>query len=333
MLSSYRGKCPFRVYILSKPVKYGFKIWIVADIPTAYCSFFQVYLGKTGSAPEKNQGSRVVKDLCQHMYDSGRNVTMDNLFTDVTLAQDLLQRRMTIVGTMRKSRAAIPREMLPDRHREVTSSLFGFHDQMTIVSYVPKRNKSVVLLSTMHHDNKISLADDKKPDIILNYNSTKGAVDTLDKMCRQYSTKRGTRRWPLSLFYSLLDIAAHNSSVVWFACHPEWQTGFKDRRRRFILEMGKALCLPLVQSRRNNPAICYQPQVKRALEYLGMPPPKHPVVAHQEDRCRGRCYLCNRHKEMKVNNKCEKCGRFVCGSHGDKKTVYTCKVECDNDDV
>ena len=100
----------------------------MADVPTAYCGFFQVYLGKTGEAPEKNQGSCVVKDLCQHMYDSGRNVTLDNLFTDVTLAQDLLQRRMTIVGTMRKLRAAIPHEMLPDRHREVTSSLFGFHD-------------------------------------------------------------------------------------------------------------------------------------------------------------------------------------------------------------
>src|ERR1700733_4582254 len=89
---------------------------------------------------------------------------------------------------------------------------------------MPKKNKAVTLLSTAHHDNLISSECHKKPEVIPTYNCTKGAVDTLDKMCRQYTctVKRSTRRWLLTLFFTLLDITAHNASVIWFHQHPEW---------------------------------------------------------------------------------------------------------------
>jgi len=48
------------------------------------------------------------------------------------------------------------------------------------VSYAPKTNKIVVLLSTMHNKEEINTDSEKKPLIILDYNATKGAVDTFD---------------------------------------------------------------------------------------------------------------------------------------------------------
>ena len=39
---------------------------------------------------------------------------------------------------------------------------------------------------------------------------------------------------------------------------------------------------------------------------------------------RGRCQLCDRKKEPKVENKHVKCGEFVCGIHGSKTVTYTC---------
>ncbi|UYV82737.1 MANEC [Cordylochernes scorpioides] len=44
-----------------------------------------------------------------------------------------------------------------------------------------------------------------KPDIIIDYNVTKG-VDTIEQMVSNFSTSRRFRRWPLALFYALLDI-------------------------------------------------------------------------------------------------------------------------------
>ncbi|KRZ82872.1 hypothetical protein T08_13600 [Trichinella sp. T8] len=41
--------------------------------------------------------------------------------------------------------------------REVGSSLFCFDRQLTLVSYILKRKKCVLLLSTMHHDDAFTL--------------------------------------------------------------------------------------------------------------------------------------------------------------------------------
>ncbi|KAJ8869320.1 hypothetical protein PR048_030895 [Dryococelus australis] len=56
-----------------------------------------------------------------------------------------------------------------------------------------------------------------KPEIITYYNGTKGGIDALDKECANYSTGRWAKRWPMAIFYHLLDISAVNS-IVLFNC-------------------------------------------------------------------------------------------------------------------
>ena len=41
----------------------------------------------------------------------GRNITTDNLYTSVPLANKLLDRGMTLVGTMRHNRVGLPKEV------------------------------------------------------------------------------------------------------------------------------------------------------------------------------------------------------------------------------
>ncbi|KAJ4425788.1 hypothetical protein ANN_27413 [Periplaneta americana] len=65
-------------------------------------------------------------------------------------------------------------------------------DDKTLVSYVPKKGKFVCLISSMHHDS--SIAENGKPEIIEDYNRTKGEVDSLDQKCANYSVQRRKRR-------------------------------------------------------------------------------------------------------------------------------------------
>ena len=54
-----------------KPVKRGFKVWILSDAHTGYVSSFEIYTGKKGDTVEKGLGASVVKTLCQpieHRY-------------------------------------------------------------------------------------------------------------------------------------------------------------------------------------------------------------------------------------------------------------------------
>ena len=39
------------------------------------------------------------------------------------------------------------------------------------------------------------------------YNKTKSGVDITDQMARQYTVKAGARRWPMAVFYNILDLA------------------------------------------------------------------------------------------------------------------------------
>jgi len=66
---------------------------------------------------------------------------------------------------------------------------------MTLISYIPKRGKNVILMSTKHKNGEVhDEREDKKQEIILHYNRTKGAVDNVDKFITTYSCQRKARR-------------------------------------------------------------------------------------------------------------------------------------------
>ncbi len=48
------------------------------------------------------------------------------------------------------------------------------------------------------------------------YKRTKGGVDTIDKMCGQYTTARISRCWPLTVFFAMLDIGGINATLLYW---------------------------------------------------------------------------------------------------------------------
>ena len=110
--------------------------------------------------------------------------------------------------------------------------MFGFQQDCMIVSYCPKENKIFNILSTLHSEPKVDTSNEqRKPEVILTYNETKAGLDTMDQMTRTYSCKRKTRRWPLVVFYNVLDISAINAYVIWKALNPNWNSNKSHKRR------------------------------------------------------------------------------------------------------
>ncbi|XP_064814049.1 piggyBac transposable element-derived protein 4-like [Oncorhynchus masou masou] len=253
-LVPFRGRCPFRQYIPSKPAKYGIKSWVACDAKSSYAWKMQVYTGKAaGGGPEKNQGARVVLDLTEGLP-AGHNVTCDNFFTSYELGQRLLERDLTMVGTVRKNKPELPPALLQSKDRQVSSSRFAFTPTATLVSYLAKRNKNVLLLSTRHAEPDVSDRRDRKPALILDYNRNKGGVDNLDKVVGTYSCRRMTARWPLVIFHNILDVSSYNAFVIWREINPDWMPGKRNKRRVFLEQLGKALVKPLIQRRQRLPA-------------------------------------------------------------------------------
>lgn len=301
-LLTFRGRVPFKQYIPSKPGKYGIKFWMLSDSATSYVLRLQMYTGKEpGEKREQNQGERVVLQLTEGLIRSGRNVTVDNFFCSLSLAQQLLDKQLTLVGTMRKNRKELPQQMLITKGRDVFSSLFAFRKDATLVSYCPKKGKVVCLLSSSHNQDDVDYTrPDKKPDIILKYNSTKGGVDTADQMLRTYSTKRRTRRWPVAVFYNMLDISALNAFIIWMSLNPHWNSKSTHRRRLFQLALGKQLI-------HNN----YR-ETSSTTEATTDAVSNAKILNK-----RARCHRCSRDKDRKCGTICYSCGLNVCKDHSE----------------
>lgn len=130
--------------------------------------------------------------------------------------------------------------------------------------------------------------DNHKSDINLFYNDTKGGVDTIEQMARKYTTKRSTRmadtRWPLSIFYIMLDIAALNAYSLLLLGFPKWNKKKTNRRRLFLKELGLALILLNIEHRADNITGLSLSVLERKLV---QPAPSRPSVA-----IKGRCHSC-----------------------------------------
>jgi hypothetical protein len=146
-LVPFRGRCSFKQYMPSKPAKYGLKFWCLCDAKTAYCLHMRPYLGTDhGAVRATGLGKRVVLDLTERL-DAGRTVVTDNFFTSLELLRELHARNLGLVGTVRKNRRELPPEFTAKKS-EAGSSIFGFNADATLVSYAPKKNKRVVLVSS-----------------------------------------------------------------------------------------------------------------------------------------------------------------------------------------
>ena len=235
-LVPFRGRCSFKQYMPSKPAKYGLKFWCLCDAKTAYCLRMRPYLGTDhGAVRTTGLGKTVVLDLTERL-DAGRTVVTDNFFTSLELLRDLRGRNLGLVGTVRKNRRELPPEFTTKRS-EAGSSVFGFNVDATLVSYAPKKNKRVVLVSSEHSKEEID-ATTGKPEIILTYNKGKGGVDHLDQMCGTYTTRKRTTRWPKVVFQHMIDVTAYNSFVLW--C--EVTGSMRANRRQFLKKLGAELC-------------------------------------------------------------------------------------------
>ncbi|XP_072562559.1 uncharacterized protein [Paramormyrops kingsleyae] len=76
-------------------------------------------------------------------------------------------------------------------------------------------------------------------------------LDTVNKVRRElppsvrmYSVRAATRRWPVAVFYNMLDLAAVNAYVLYKAC-----TGWKGKRRLFLSLLAKELRCRFMQQK------------------------------------------------------------------------------------
>lgn len=168
-----------------------------------------------------------------------KNVNMDNWFTSIRVADEILQTsyNLTLVGTVRRNEAEIPPEMLELGKSSQEHLFFGLINKKTLVSYLlmAKEQKLVNLLLTMHTDRSLNTIT-KKPEIKHFYSETKYGAGTFDQMCSSMNCGRKTRSQPMCVFYDVIKIAAINSFGI-YNSNRNKNGGIAVSRTTFMLDL------------------------------------------------------------------------------------------------
>ncbi|KAM3603127.1 uncharacterized protein V6R79_016937 [Siganus canaliculatus] len=285
-----KSRCPFTQYMPSKPDKFGIKFWLAVDVESKYMLNGFPYLGKDESRPAtQGLGESVVMKLVEPFLDKGRNITTDNFFTSLKLAEKLISRKTSLVGTMNTKRRKLPPSV--GEVAKLFSTKLLKHDKVVLSIYQCRPKKNVVILSTRHRSVTISKEQKRKPETVTYYNHSKVGVDVLNQMLRKYTVKASTQRWPVAVFYNILDMAIVNSWVLYRSC-----TNEKISRRDFMQQLALEL---------------------RA-EWMALKePPPHEVLfltaEEPEERRRMTCMVKSNCKQNKTFSRCLKCLSPVCG--------------------
>ncbi|KAJ8966834.1 hypothetical protein NQ314_003277 [Rhamnusium bicolor] len=190
-----------------------------------------------------------------------------------------------MIGTLKQNKPQIPQEFKPNKKRPVKSALFGHNQDKTICSYVQRKNRAVLLLSTMHQDQKLSGENDI-PDMIIDYNNTKAGVDALDQLC---ANSRRTRRWPMVIFYAILNITGVIALII-LQCNTDIDSVDDKTRRNLLQDLGIALVKPHIERRDVRPLSRELREV--VLKLGGTPLPS--TSSESEPMRKARCYICPR---------------------------------------
>lgn len=327
MLVSFRGRCAFKMYIPKKPCKYGIKIQCLTDARTSYVYNAYIYAGKGTdgyglTSDEKKLGipTQVVLRLCKPLYNSNRNITTDNWYTSVQAANCLLEKGLTLVGTLKQNKGEIPTQFLPSNNRQVGESLYGFTKHLTLLSYVPKKRKAVVLLSSMHHAKDVD-REKNIPEIISWYNLTKGGVDTVDEKTVKYSCSRRTCRWPMAIFYKIIDICSVNSYIVYSSA-----PGNELSRFDYI----KQLCSALVEDQMRRRLQKNIPRELKSIISRILKIEENPGETEETKlEIRKYYYICPSQKKRKTCYICFECKRPICLQCSRKCCLQCCENKND----
>lgn len=262
-----------------------------------------------------------------------KNITAaSSWFTSMELAYELLLRQYTYVGEMTPSRCRqIPRDFAlasKNRRRPVGSAIYGFTDRATVISYMPRKNAPVVLLSTAHHEVR---NEGGKPDAYQFYTASKMAISKTEKegSIRAVLGSQDETRWELEMLSQLLDFAAINAHQLWQMCTME-----EIRHRDFVIALARALILPEIERRNGHRAglrreaidamdkvLEHDPNASKTTKEqdtteVGNDGDETEVEAEEEElddkiRPKRRCVFC-KGRETKVRTVCAKCKKSAC---------------------
>ena len=211
-------------YLPMKPIKRGYKVWMLAD-ESGYCLKFDVYTGKKDNKTTKDLGAKVVISLVQGLEGKNHKVYFDNYFTNVHLMKDLKEKGVNACGTVKPRRKDLPTFMASRNMKRGHSETFTSNTGMSATKWLDK--KDVFILTNFHDPLEMSEVQRKQKDgtqcvypclrCVSDYNKNMSTVDKFDQLMSSYKLNHRSKKYWHRIFFFFIDAAIINAYITYKA--------------------------------------------------------------------------------------------------------------------
>lgn len=205
-LVPFRGRLSFLQYIKNKRHKFGVKVFKLC-LEQGYTYDFKIYCGTEKNTTSDSVPTSIVMGLCKNLLDSGRTIFVDNYYTSMELAHKLLDRQTHLVGTLRKNRKGIPKDIVQKKLKKGEVIAKESDSGVVILKWCDKRE--VLMLTTKHKNEMVTVkskngTEKEKPTAIRDYNQNKSFIDLSDQLKAYSSCLRRSLKWYRKLAIEIL---------------------------------------------------------------------------------------------------------------------------------
>lgn len=163
----FKGRSSLKQYMPLKPVKRGYKIWVLADAKSGFIMKFDPYTGKDTTTFSSNSATmceKVVLNLCDVIETTLCLVAYDNFFTTYNLMLTLKEKDIYSVGTVRMNRKNLPDMLKKKTKMERGEFQFEIKDGIAAVKWQDNQLQADYLLSSYHNPKDIVSIERKQKD-------------------------------------------------------------------------------------------------------------------------------------------------------------------------
>jgi hypothetical protein len=354
----FKGKSTFKQFMPNKPIKWGFKLWVLCASDNGYVVDFNVYLGRKEGQSDEGLTHNVVIKLLEPSdphtpaisLGTGYHLYVDNYYTSGQLFKDLYERGIFAAGTIRMNRSGFPPQLRSLVKREKRGTWRWVRDDKCLY-VVWKDSVDCALLSTFHsgQDKQQTVQRKSKvgsrnliscPSIVPDYNKHMGGVDLFDQMTSFYAVLRRVYCWPIVFLYNFLETAATNSFIIYKTIHAKHDRMNKAKIAHdiFLFNLVKELVAATVKS--GQPCKGGRPVSKEHIEDPSYMRPASHLPGITTSTASGRvCAVCKflYQKRSRVHSYCKTCKVFLCVGqqncfvlyHQQSQNSCFCRVEVD----
>lgn len=204
-----KGRSGIRQYLRDKIVKWGYKLWVLADSNSGYTVQFSVYTGKRETPSVNGLAFDVVTSLCEMYFDQRYTLFMDNFYTSTSPFLHLLERKTLACGTTRKDRRTFPAELKDSTwEKKAKRGDVRWLRHQGVLYLQWKDRRAVHMMSTAHTANSHVTATQKlkvagqwkkipirKPRLLEEYYAGMLAVDRSHQLIALYNVLMKCVRW------------------------------------------------------------------------------------------------------------------------------------------